>query len=335
MAWGLSAPSKMADRTSRRPLSTTSLVALWVASIALAASSAEAASCEPARAASDLSSLPLPWRTAFEALIGSTSREGLPWSCPGGTIDLSLAADEGVGILTITDPKGRKTTRRVASPGEVGPTGKALLAAPPIAAPGAADEASTAAPSAAPTIVAPPRSEAPRATPPADARLVLGISGGPRVSGPDTSAWMSGSLRGAIPFGPWAIGLWTRFDLPIAMERALSPYFSMSSVSLGLSGGRSFSLGPVALEARFAPSVAVVSMELAADETVKHPEGARVAFRLGAEVGAATRITDWLRARIALDGEVAPASSVLIADGFPRTPRYMMGLSLGLEAVIH
>ena len=135
--------------------------------------------------------------------------------------------------------------------------------------------------------------------------------------------------------GVWALGLWTRFDLPIAMERARSPYFSMSSVSIGLSGGRSFSLGSFALEAQLAPSVAVVSMELAPDENVPHPEGARVGFRLGAELGATTRINDWLRARIAFDGEVTPAKAALIAEGFPRPPRYMMGLSLGLEAVIH
>ena len=76
-------------------------------------------------------------------------------------------------------------------------------------------------------------------------------------------------------------------------------------------------------------------MELAPNENVKHAEGARVTFRIGAELGATARLNDLLRARIAFDGEVTPADAALIADGFPHSPRYMMGLSLGLEAVIH
>jgi hypothetical protein len=106
-------------------------------------------------------------------------------------------------------------------------------------------------------------------------------------------------------------------------------------VSVGLSGGRSFPVGSFMLDAALAPSVAVVSMENAKDENVPHPEGARVALRIGAELGATARINDWLRARIAFDGEVAPAQAALIADAFPRVPRYMLGISLGLEAVIH
>lgn len=339
-AWGLTAPPNMANRSSRSATLTTSLLALCMGVIALAPSSAKAASCAPVLAVSDPSTLPLAWRTAFEALIGSTSREGLPWSCPGGTIALSLAADEASGVLTVTDARGRRTARPVASPNEVGPTGKALLAAPPIATPTAGPVGEDTrivapAPAAAAPIVAPPSNEAPRATPPAEPRLMLLMSGGPRLSGPDTTVWMSGALRAAIPIGPWALGFWTRFDLPVSMERAISPYFAMSSVSIGLSGGRSFSVGSFALEALLAPSVAVVSMELAPNENVKHTEGARVAFRLGAELGATARINDWLRARIAFDGEVTPANAAVIADGFPRPPRYMMGLSLGLEAVIH
>jgi hypothetical protein len=327
----------MANRTFRRAPFTTSLLALWVGSIALASSSAEGSTCAPVRPGTDPSTLPLPWRSAYQALIASTSVEGLPWSCPGGTVELALPSNKGPFLLSVTDAKGRKTTRPLANPGEVGPTGKALLAAPQIATPGPSDEPVIVSPPAPPpTVVAPPpQKEAPGAAPPTEPRLVIAITGGPRMSGPDATVWMSGGLRGVIPLGPWSLGLWTRFDLPVAMERVISPYFSMSSVSVGLSGGRTFTLGSFAIDALLAPSAAVVSMELAPDENVKHPEGARVAFRLGAELGASARITDWLRARIAVDGEVTPADAALIADGFPHPPRYMLGLSLGLEAVIH
>ena len=313
----------------------TSLLALCAASVALCPSAAEGSSCVPVQAGSDPSTLPEAWRAAFEALIASTARDGLPWSCPGGSVELALTTATGAGALTVTDAKGRKTTRPVASPADVGPTGKALLAAPRMEAPVAVVEAPATAPSAAPIAPAAPRPEAPRATAPAEPRLVLSVTVGPRVSGPDTTAWMSGTLHGAIPIGAWSLGLWTRFDLPVALERPISLYFSMSSVSVGVSGGRSFSVGSFSLDARLAPSVAVVSMENARDENVPHPEGARVALRIGAEAGATARVNDGLRARIAFDGEVTPAKAALIADGFPQAPRYMLGVSLGLEAVIH
>ncbi len=252
---------------------------------------------------------------------------------------LSLTSGEASGELTVTDASGRMTTRPVASPADVGPTGKALLASPRDATPVIGVEASpapppVAAPSPSPA-VDPPRVGESRPPPAADARLVLSPAIGARVSGPDTTAWMSGSLRGAIPVGLWAVGVWARLDLPVASTHPQSPWFSMSSVSIGLSGGRSFPVGPIVLQALFVPSVAVVSMEEAMDETVQHPEGARVELRVGAEVAATARINGWLRGRIALDGELAPSSSQLIAEGFPRVPRYVLGLALGVEAVIH
>lgn len=252
---------------------------------------------------------------------------------------LSIPSGEAPGELTVTDVKGRVTTRPVTSPEDVGPTGKALLASPRDATPVIDVEASPA--PAPPRVIAPapvvvaPRAGEPRLPPPPDARLVLSPAIGVRVSGPDTTAWMSASLRGAIPVDPWAVGIWARLDLPVASTFQAPPYFSMSSVSIGLSGGRTFPLGPIALEALFLPSVAVVSMEEERDETVQHPEGARVELRVGAEVAATARINGWLRGRVAIDGEIAPANALLIAEGFPRVPRYTLGLALGLEAVVH
>ena len=310
--------------------------------VATAASSwaTEDPSCVPVRAGSDPLMLPVSWRAAFEALIASTAREGLPWSCPGGSVALSLTSGEAPGELTVTDAKGRTTTRPVASPADVGPTGKAQLASPRDATPVIGVEASPAparppAPAPAPVVAHPPRVGESRPPTAADARLVLSPAIGTRVSGPDVTAWMSGSLRGAIPVGLWSVGVWARLDLAVASTYPQSPWFSMSSVSIGLSGGRSFPVGPISLEALFVPSVAVVSMEDAKDESVQHPEGARVELRLGAEVAATARLNGWLRGRVALDGELAPSGSQLIAEGFPRVPRYTLGLALGIEAVVH
>lgn len=251
---------------------------------------------------------------------------------------LSLPSGEGAGELTVTDAKGRTTTRPVASPADVGPTGKALLASPRDATP-VIDVVASPAPRPAvaprPVVSRPPRPSESRPPPAADARLVLSPAIGARVSGPDVTAWMSGSLRGAIPVGLWAVGVSARLDLPVASTHLQSPWFSMSSVSIGLSGSRSFPLGPICLEALFLPSVAVVTMEEARDESIQHPEGARVELRVGAEVAATAPINGWLRGRVALDGELAPSSSLLIAEGFPRVPRYTLGLALGIEAIVH
>lgn len=250
---------------------------------------------------------------------------------------LSIPSGEAPGALTVTDANGQVMTRPVTSPADVGPTGKALLAAPRDATP--VIDVEVVSPSRPPAVAPPPVVASPRVgearPPPVDARLVVSPSIGMRVSGPDTTAWMSVSLRGAIPVDLWSVGVWARLDLPVASAYRPSPWFSMSSVSVGLGGGRAFPVGPIVLEALFVPSVAVVSMEEERDETIQHPEGARVELRVGAEVGATVRLNGWLRGRIALDGELAPASSLLIAEGFPRVPRYTLGLALGLEAVVH
>ncbi len=162
---------------------------------------------------------------------------------------LSLTSGEASGDLTVTDASGRMTTRPVASPADVGPTGKALLASPRDATPVIGVEASPLAPPVvAPSpVVDPPRVGESRPPPAADARLVLSPAIGARVSGPDTTAWMSGSLRGAIPVGLWAFGIWARLDLPVASTHRQSPWFSMSSVSIWLGVWPAFAVQPLSL----------------------------------------------------------------------------------------
>jgi hypothetical protein len=77
--WGLRARRIMANGTRRRArLGVTVLVILGAVATAASSWATEDPSCVPVRAGSDPSTLPVSWRTAFEALIASTAREGLP-----------------------------------------------------------------------------------------------------------------------------------------------------------------------------------------------------------------------------------------------------------------
>ena len=88
-SWGSRARRTMANGTRRRArLGMTLLVILGAVATTASSSATEDPSCVAVRAGSDPSRLPLSWRTAFEALIASTTREGPPgaaradrWCC--------------------------------------------------------------------------------------------------------------------------------------------------------------------------------------------------------------------------------------------------------------
>jgi hypothetical protein len=279
-------------------------------------------SCEPVRVASDLSKLRDPWRAALEALVHATAQEGLPWSCPGGSVALAPGAS-GSAELTITDAGGRTVSRRVAGPGEVVPTGEALLAS---------------------LIVEPPPPPSPPVEPPrrADPRAQLQALIGPRVSGPGAMAWGSGQGRVIVPFGPWSLSFWGRYDVHLAGPTGSFTNLGTSAVSAGLGAGRQILSGPFELRATIDPSLAVVLME-SGYENLPHPEGAKVAFRLGTALSALFPIAGVFRGVVSLDGEFAPAGvngglgNIDTHDQppqLPPVPVYTAGLLLGIEATL-
>jgi hypothetical protein len=306
------------------------LVALLSAGVGLAVAPdvyGRAGSCQPVRIVGKLTSLDRRWRDALDALARATAQEGLPWSCPGGSITLTPEATGGA-VITVTDARGQAVSRRVAGPDELVPTGEALLASPlEESAPPARDEA-------------PPAPVAPAL--PADPRAQIQVLIGPRASGPGAIAWGSALGRVQLPLGPWSLGFWTRYDLHLAGPSGPWMYFRTSAFSAALSVGRRIVSQPFELRATLDPSIAVVIME-AGSEDVPHPQGAKPALRLGTSLSGLFPINGVLRGVVSLDGEFAPAGlggglrnidTVDQPPQLPPVPVYTAGLLLGIEASI-
>jgi hypothetical protein len=311
-------------------------VGLGIASTAPAIA-ARTGPCAPIVARSDRASLPAAWRDALDALVRATAREGMPWSCPGGSVELTVDASSGGGMLTVYDAHGRSVSRPVPAPADLVPTGEALLAAPledraPPAPPASVGDAAEArgAPQSAANPVAPPK----------DPRVQIEALLGPRVSGPGPMGWMGGKAGVLLPFGPWSLGLWARLDYVVGGPPRAPAGFSMSEVCVGLALGRRLLSGPLELRVSLDPSVADPGME-AGQEDMAHPEGSRVAFRIGTALTGTFRIAGIFRGMVTLDGELTPVGLAGLQrippdNGItlPPMPVYTAGLSLGVEAIL-
>jgi hypothetical protein len=302
------------------------------------AAAAPTAACAPVAVASDRTRLPPAWLHALDALVEATAQEGLPWSCPGGSITLTIDPASG-GVLTFHDARGRSVSRPVATPDDLVPTGEALLAAPLVERAPPPDPAPSAPVADAPERRARPAENA-LAAPPRDPRVQIQAAIGPRVSGPGAVAWIGGQAGALLPFGPWSIAFWARYDVAVAGPPGAPSGFSMSAVSAGVTGGRRLYDGPFELRVLLSPSIAAVMME-AGDEDEPHPEGTKVAFRIGTGLAATFRIASIFRGAVTLDGEFAPAGitglrGLPTVNGItlPPVPVYTGGLLLGVEALI-
>jgi hypothetical protein len=293
---------------------------------------AHAATCEPVRLEGDLAALPPAWRDALTALARATAQEGQPWSCPGGSAQLS--AGPGGAILTVTDARGRTVSRPVPTPGELLATGEALLVVAPLPPPPVEPPP----PAVPPAIVTPPLVTPPVAPPVTEPRrFVAGALLGGRASGPGKTAWASGQLRAIFPLGPWDLGVWARYDRAVAGPPSAPKGFDMDSAAAGLLFGRHFFGGPFELRATLDPSINVIMMEAVEDESKPHPEGAKVTFRIGGMISGSFPIAGIFRGLVAVDAEFAPAGVsgfAKLQDGLPSVPTFSAGLLLGVEAAI-
>src|SRR5262245_52656980 len=84
--------------------------------------------CHPAHAEGDVDGLPLPWREALDALVLATADASQPWGCPNAA--LALDVDDAGATLRVTRVGTDPLERRLASPDDVVPLGKAVLAQP-------------------------------------------------------------------------------------------------------------------------------------------------------------------------------------------------------------
>lgn len=279
---------------------------------------------------------PEAWRDALSDLRRATAQAGEPWSCPGGTLDIST--HEGGAILTATTAEGESTSREIETPQDVVPLGEALLARPLPLAPQATDPAS------APMVMAP---VAPRSAPSKDAagggpphraerppRFIVGAMAGPRYAGQSNTLLGSVTASVGVPFGAWVPGAWFRFDGPLAsLEEHADPLIELCG---GAAFGRMFSVGPVDMTPSVLGSVAVV---LPSDDK-RGSDDVHVDARFGLEGRLAFPRKSLFRAVITTDAELAPQE---LGDGSPRGrgdgdgrsqrefPTYTLGLSVGFE----
>jgi hypothetical protein len=289
------------------------------------------------RIESDVSNLPSAWRDALDQLVRATAQEGQPWSCPGGSAHLAAGADGAV--LTVTDARGRVVSRRVPSPGELLATGEALLVVAPLPVRVEPSLAATP-PAETPPAIAlalPPAMTPPLPPVPAEPRFLAVALLGARVSGPGTTAWVSGQLRAIFPLGRWDLGVWARYDAAVAGPPGAPHGFDMDAAAAGLLFGRRFFGGPFELRASLDPSLNVIMMEAVEDESKPHPEGAKVTFRIGTMLSGSFPIAGIFRGMFALDAEFAPAGVggfAKLQAGLPSVPTFSAGLLLGVEAAI-
>ncbi|WP_437753864.1 hypothetical protein [Sorangium sp. So ce1389] len=257
------------------------------AAFASAAAPAVAARCTPARAGASVVSHPEPFRRAVEALVRSSAAEGKPWSCTGGVIEL-VDHEDGAKTLTILGEDGGAVSRTVISPDEIVPLGEALLAKP-LPSPSTPEALVTA---RAPDVG--PDRESPATVTPAP-RLLFSALVSPRYAGSVDVLWLGSTAALAVPLGPWAAGVWTRYD---AIAAAVGDgNASLRELCFGTSVSRSFALRPLELRASVVPSIAIVTWP--GRET-------RVDGRIGAELRGVLPLTRWLRAAVAFDAELTP-----------------------------
>jgi hypothetical protein len=154
-------------------------------------------------------------------------------------------------------------------------------------------------------------------------------------------AWLSTRLGLQLPFGGWFAGFWARYDAHLAGPTGNWVNFSATGISAALSVGRRLLTEPFELRVSLDPSVAAVLME-AGNDDAPHPDGAKLALRLGTSVSAVFPLKGIFRGVISVDGEFAPAGihglgNIYSRDNppqLPAVPTYSAGILFGVEASV-
>ena len=289
-----------------------------------------AAACDPVDTF-EADSLPELWRSELEALVTASSNADMPWGCSGGTVTLALAEDDQA-TLEVSRAGYATVSRSLASPEEVVPIGKALLAqAMPVAAP------------LKPGVLVidePIDAGVEPEEPPIDPRALVEATGGLRYAGVTGTVLVAGGARGGLPFGPFQGSIWVRYSVLAGETGAQTPDLGMSELLIGGGFGYSIIEDPVDFRVGLFGAMAVIDMESTSTAVNREldVESGAVDGRVGAELRVAIPIYSILSAMIAIDGDFAPASlgdtQRRLAVELPPLPAYTIGLSTGLEVGI-
>jgi hypothetical protein len=262
------------------------------------------ADCTAARTLGSAASLPDAWRAALAGLIRSTAEPGHPWSCLGGTVELTL--EPGGALLGVSREAQPAAERHVNSPEDVLPLGQALLATPLAAssevavgaqAPPARAEA---APAQAQREPAPaPATKAASAATPASRSLLLSLGVDARAVGGSGVAWIGPTASAAVVLGRWLPSISLRQQSAIVSH---APGIDEVSVALALQ--RQFELSIFELRTGLALRGAVVQRDL----PHQHGEQSRLEGRIGLLTSFAIPVLSWANLVLALDAEFVAVS---------------------------
>jgi len=324
------------------------MTALTCSFAALASAPARAA-CSPARASSKVASLPPAWRTALDDLVSSTAEPGHPWSCAGGTIELSL--DSNGAVLRVARANEPAVERGAATPDDVLPLGQALLATP-LPSASSADELLALAPALTPLEVKPapkppppaapqsavvPKQARPRPTtgvaPTASSkparRLLLSAGADARYVGGSDAAWLGPTLSAGLVMGRWLPSISFREQTAVVANGA-----GLQELSVAVTVQSRFELSPFELRAGLALRGAAVLRDL------PRPLGeqSRLEGRIGAVMSFVVPLFRCGNLVLSADGDLVGVSretaepATATSDTAPTPfPTFTLGGSIGLE----
>lgn len=309
--------------------------------------------CVGARSGDTVAALPRVWREAVAALIHSTSEPGHPWSCAGGTIDLTLEASGA--ILRVERPGDSEVSRAVALPADIVPLGQALLATPllppettPSTTPPTAEVATgtqASEPATQPSAEAVPSEQAPRKPlaiePPAPAeprphtdseprrKLLLGAGIDGRAVGGSGVFWLGPMLTAGLSIERWVPSISFRQQSDVISHRP-----TVDEVSVAIAVLRGFTIS--SSELRLGPVLRAAAVQR------NLPERRGEQSRLGASIGAlacvALPLTRWANLVFTVDADFVVASRQISGamaqqgDETPTAfPAFTLGGSAGLE----
>jgi hypothetical protein len=263
------------------------------------------ADCAAARTVGSVASLPDAWREALAGLLRSTAEPGHPWSCLGGTIELTLEPDGA--RLGVAREAQEAAQRHVNAPEDVLPLGQALLAtplaassdAPPARAePAPAQDAVLVQREAAPVPPSKVERAATRTSEPSRS-LLLSLGVDARAVGGSNVAWIGPTLSAAVVLGRWLPSISLRQQSSIASH---TPDIDELSVALALQ--RQFEISSFELRTGLALRGAVVQRDL----PHQHGEQSRVEGRIGLLTSFAIPVLRWANLVLALDAEFVAVS---------------------------
>jgi len=291
---------------------------------ALLSPAAPARACEPAHLTGDLDRLPESWRRELEALVAATRDANQPWGCSGARVALRLDQGDAGATLRVDRRGARRMERHLASPLDVVPMGKALLAQPVAPPPPPEPDPDL------PQLLEAMQGDA-AATEDRAPRALVDATATVRYLGNSHLLVAGAGIRGTLPIDDFQVALAARYA---ELVNALGyPDGNPGLSTLAVSGIFGYQVvdAPVRLTLGLSGTVALLSVEVEGDDRVVEVERSAVDGRFGTEARLAVPLVSIVDFLVALDAELAPGSlNRSLHPLLPPVPAYVVGVNTGL-----